>query len=169
MSGAPIPMRYDGEGFFPLPRFAKKADDEYVIGQVYRMAEVEDRSMSSHRQFFAAVNEGWQSLPEHYGERFATPDALRKYALIRAGYRDERTYVAASKAEARRLAAFMRPMDEYAVVTVSECVVTVYTAKSQSMKAMGRKEFQASKQAVLDVIASMIGVTPDDLRRAEAA
>jgi hypothetical protein len=40
-------------------------------------------------------------------------------------------------------------MDEYAIVTVREAVVTVYTAKSQSMRAMGRETFQKSKDDVL--------------------
>jgi len=38
--------------------------------------------------------------------------------------------------EAQRIAAFIKPMDTYAMVIVNECVVTVYTAKSQSLKAM---------------------------------
>src|SRR3546814_9642927 len=59
--------------------------------------------------------------------RFATPDHLRRWALIRAGYRDERSIVCASKAEAQRLAAFIKPMDDYAVVLVSEAVVKVCT------------------------------------------
>ena len=48
-------------------------------------------------------------------------------------------------------------------VVVNEATVTVMTAKSQSMRAMGRVEFQRSKEAVLDVVAQMIGVKRDAL------
>ena len=104
-------------------------------------------------------------MPEYLAERFATAEHLRKHALIRAGFRDERTIVASSKAEAQRIAAFVRPFDEYAIVVAKEATVIVYTAKSQSLRAMGRKEFAESKNAVLDEIAAMAGVEADDLRR----
>jgi hypothetical protein len=63
------------------------------------------------------------------------------------------------------LAAFVRPTDDFAIVTATGATVTVWTAKSQSVKAMGGKDFQVSKQAVLDVIADLIGVSPETLSR----
>jgi hypothetical protein len=68
-----------------------------------------------------------------------------------------------------RLAAFIRPTDEYAIVDVKESVVTVWTAQSQSMKAMGKEAFGKSKVAVLEFAAGMIGTTPEALVRARAA
>ena len=67
-------------------------------------------------------------------------------------------FVASSKAEATRLAAFLRPIDDYAVVSVDHCVVTVWTAQSQSMKAMGKEAFQESKTKVLDYVGSLLGI-----------
>jgi len=49
--------------------------------------------------------------------------------------------------------------------TVREAVVTVYTAKSQSLRAMGKADFQASKDAVLGIVSEMVGTTPAELRR----
>ena len=164
----PLIFRWDGEAMAPLPRFAKEADRRYVIGESYRLDEMLPRSRATHNHYFASVEEGWANLPEEAAERFPTSEHLRKYALIKAGFADQRSIVCASKAEAQRVGGFIKPMDEFAVVTVSEAVVTVYTAKSQSIKAMGAKPFQASKQAVLDVIAGMIGVSPDELERAAA-
>lgn len=160
---APMPFRWTGEAFEPLPRFKAACDKEMVVGQVYRMEVQEERSLASHNHYFAALAERWQSLPEHFGDRFPTPDHLRRYALIRAGYRDERTIATASKAEALRVAAFVRPMDPYAIVTTTEALVTVWTAQSQSMKAMGREAFQKSKDDVLGTIDDMLGI------KAEAA
>jgi len=160
-----IPMHYDGEAFIPAKGFAKRCDAEFTIGLTYNMEVVEERSAASHRHFFASVNEMWQSLPEHLSERFPTAEALRKYALIRAGFASQRQFVASSKAEAIRLAAFLRPIDEYAIVVVKDCVVIQWTAESQSLKAMGKERFQASKTAVLDTIAEMIGIRREDIPR----
>ncbi len=144
----------------PQRRFSRICDRAFVIGQEYPMIVHEARSAASHSHYFACLAECWKNLPDHEAERFPTVEALRKFALIKCGYADERSIVAASKAEALRVAAFVRPMDEYAVVLVSECVVKVFTAQSQSMRAMGKKAFAASKDAVLAYAASLIGVTP---------
>jgi len=81
------------------------------------------------------------------------------------GYRDERSIVCNSRAMAERVAAFIGSMDCYAVVTALSSVVRVYTPKSQSMRAMGKREFQESKDHVLGFIADLIGVTADDLEK----
>lgn len=163
MTVQPLDFTWTGEAM--VPRHPKAADRLFVVGEVYPLAAHEERSSATHRHYFALINEAWQSLPEGMADRFPTADHLRKWALIKAGYRDERSVVCASKAEAQRVKAFVRPIDDYAVVVASEAVVIVYTAKSQSMKAMGKAEFQASKVAVLDTIASLIDVTPETLTR----
>lgn len=160
----PVAFQWTGEVMEPTRGFAALADKEFVIGEVYTFVEADSsRSMASHRHYFAAVYQAWLNLPEIDTERFATADALRKYALIRAGYCDTREIVCSSKAEAVRLGAFVKPMDPYALVTVSGACVRVYTAKSQSPRAMGRKVFQESKDAVLDVLAGMIEVERNQL------
>lgn len=162
-----LPYVYEGEGVWRAKRgFAKRADAEYVIGQDYLLEPIEHRSAATHRHYFASIADAWSNLPEHLAERFQNPEALRKYALIRAGYADQRQIVAASKAEAQRLATFIRPMDEYALVTVTEAVVTVYTARSQSMRSMGKNDFAESKERVLSIVAGMIGAKPEELGRA---
>ena len=159
----PLDFIWDGESHFPeRPRLA---DRYYVVGQKYRLVPHEDRSMRSHRYYFASINEAWKNLPEDLAERFPTSEHLRKFALIKAGFRDERSIVAASKAEAQRVAAFVRPIDEYAVVAVREAVVTIYTAKSQSTRAMGKKVFRESADRVLDIVSAMIGTSTDTLRQ----
>jgi hypothetical protein len=159
----PLPFTWDGESMHPL--FPRRADAHYVVGMEYRLAPYEERSRASHNQYFASVHEAWTNLPEDMADRYPTEDHLRKWALIKAGYRDERSTVCGSKAEAVRFAAFVRPIDDYAVVVANDCTVTVYTAKSQSMRAMGKETFQESKSRVLDVLAAMIGVGTEDLKR----
>ena len=158
MTDAPIIFQWDGEAMHPHRRFHNICTASFVIGASYTFAQWHDRSAKSHNHFFASVVEGWKNLPDHHAERHPTSEHLRKFCLIKCGYADHRQIVCASKAEAHRVAAFIKPMDEYAIVTVIECVVTVWTAQSQSMRAMGAKVFQESKTSVLDYIASMIGV-----------
>jgi len=160
---ATLPCRWSGEAFEPLPGFRKRADGAFVVGQVYHMEPIEERTARSHRFYFACINEAWQSLPEDFSERFPTPDHLRKFALIKAGFADSRQLVAASRDEALRLAAFIRPMDEYAVVSVSESVVTVWTAQSQSTRAMDKATFKASKDGVLAAIEELMDMEPGTL------
>lgn len=163
----PHPFRWDGTAMIPLrPRAADRA---YVIGQEYSLEIVEARSGAQHRFYFAAIAEAWRNLPEALSDEYADAETLRKKALIRTGYRDERSIVCASKAEARRMAAFIAPMDRYAIVDAREAVVRVWTAKSQSVRAMGKKEFGESIEAVLAFCAGLIGVAPADLQKAEAA
>ncbi len=164
MQGIP-PMAFQWDGEAMVPRMPKLADRHFVVGEVYRLVEHHDRSRATHNHYFAVINEAWLNLPEREAERFPTSEHLRKWCLIKSGYRDEKSIAAGSKAEAQRIAAFVRPIDGFAVVVVSEAVVTVYTAKSQSMRAMGKQAFQASKQAVLDIVAGMIDVAPATLRR----
>jgi hypothetical protein len=64
-----------------------------------------------------------------------------------------------------RIAAFLRPVDDTAVVRVKDSVVVRWTAKSQSLRAMGRHDFQRSKDAVLAVIDELIGTAPGTLSR----
>jgi hypothetical protein len=150
---------WEGDLFRPLKRFQKACDAEFVIGEVYTLEEVKGRSQVSHNHYFAALNNGWMNLPETVAERFPTSEHLRKWCLIKAGFHDQRSIVAASKAEAQRVAAFIKPIDEFAIVVVTECTVTVYTAKSQSKKAMGAADFQKSKSAVLDLIDDLLSVS----------
>lgn len=165
----PLLFHWDGESMVPFQRHRALADKQYVVGQTYCLLPQEQRSIASHRQYFAALNESWLNLPEDIAEDFASAEHLRKWALIRAGFRDERTLVCSSRAEARRIAAFIKPLDEFAVVIVRDALVVIYTAKSQSLRAMGKAEFQRSKDAVLNVLAQMIGTDVTELNRARAA
>jgi hypothetical protein len=168
MTSLPIYAEWTHDGVFaPLPRFRKQCDADFVVGERYRLATLEERSEKSHRAYFATINEGWANLREEDADRFPTADHLRKFALIRCGFADGRQIVCASATEALRVAAFIKPMDTYAVVQARGPVVTVWTAKSQSMRAMGKQDFMRSQEAVREFIAAMIAVAPEELAKAE--
>ena len=160
----PLMFVWQGDGFTPRSAYWQgEADKQFVVGQIYLIEAVEERSIRSHNHFFASVAEAWRNLPDNLLALHPSPEHLRKHALIRAGYHESKSIVCSSAAEAQKVAAFIKPDDDYAIVIVRDNVVTRYMAKSQSMKAMGKKEFQASKDAVLDEIAKIIGVDPASL------
>lgn len=164
----PIAYIWDGEVMRPELRFAKLCDRQFVVGERYTLVQNEERSEASHRQYFAAITEVWKTLPEKLGERFPSPEHLRKWAMIRCGYADSRSVVCASDLEAERIAAFLRPMDAYAVIVPNGPVVTVYTAQSQSKAAMNKTLFQQSKHDVLEFLADLIRINRETLSQ-EAA
>jgi len=169
MSGAPpIVTRWNGEAFEPFGRSRAECNATRVVGEVYRFDDHAERSEASHAHYFATIAEGWANLPESMSEKLQNPEALRKFSLIKTGYATQRQYAATSRAEADRFAMFASLDEEYCIITREGNVVTVWRAESQSYRAMGKKRFEDSKRAVLDYIASLIGVTPSDLNK-EAA
>lgn len=166
----PINCRWSGEAFEPVSDFwSKRADRQFVVGVKYMIEARQERSEASHKAFFAAIKEAWMNLPEDKAAQFPTPEHLRKWALIECGYRNTRMIACATSAEASRMAAFMQPMDEFAIIHAVEDVLQVHTAQSQSYQAMGKRDFQESKTAVLEYLANLLGVSVDDLKKAEAA
>jgi hypothetical protein len=162
---APIPMQWHGDAMLPLPGFAKRADQTFTIGQVYRLVEVEERSEATHRHEFAWLREAWMSLPEALADQFATPEHLRKRALIETGHHHETVIDCGSQAAALRVASFARGEDDFAHVVTRGALVVVRKAKSQSRRAMDRAEFQNSKSDVLAWVSALLGVTPEALAR----
>ncbi len=154
----PLLWQWDGEAMRPAsPGMAKEADAIFVIGERYRLGIVEERSQASHNHFFAEIQSLHDTLPDHWRGLLPSPEHLRKYALIRAGYCDTTTFPCASKAEAERWAANLRPIDSFSLVEVRGSVVVLHRAHSQSKKEMGPKVFQESKDAVFDQIAIILG------------
>lgn len=144
------------------------ADKQFCVGEEYRLGVIEERSLNSHNHLFACVADAWLNLPDDKALDFPTPDALRKHALIMTGHREERKLVCSSPEEARKVAAFIRPGDDYAIISVSGPIVIEWRAKSMSKRAMGGPTFQKAKTDVLDFLSSMIGVTTKQLERASA-
>ena len=156
-------------GSVMVPARPQAAAKTFVEGQRYWLEEASERSWISHQQQFAWIGEAWANLPENLADLYPTPEHLRKRALIQAGFYTEAVIDAGSKAAALRMAAYARNEDEFAVVFVRGPLVIVRKAKSQRMHGLDRMdkaEFERSKAAIMEVIAEMIGVTPEQLRGA---
>ena len=154
---------WDGLSLIPLRKYQAICGRELVIGERYIAALEPLSSPASRRHFFACIHELFASWPETHPRQFTTPDALRKWALIRCGFRVEQQFAAASKAEARRLASFLSADDEYAELSVNENVVVKWRALSQKTHSMGREQFAKSKESVLAFLAEQVGVTVESL------
>lgn len=148
-----------------IPLNLPLAHRQYAEGDVYQLEPQEERSKKSERHYFAAITEVWKNLDEKMAEKIPTPDILRYYALIKTGYRNERSISCSSPEEAQKVAAFAKPLDEFSIIVILNCLVTIYTAESQSRKDMGGPRFQESKDKVLTLLAGLIGVSVDDLNR----
>lgn len=158
-----LPMRYEGNGLFRClhPRRIK-----LDAGEVHGWQMAEHRSKASHDHFFAVVNEAWKSLPEDLADDFPSPEHLRKWALIKAGFCSETRIVCANNSEAMTLATKAKAMDKFALVAIDGKAVTIWTADSQRRDAMGRQQFQEAKDKAMHVISELLGTDAAALRSA---
>jgi hypothetical protein len=145
----------------PMHRHRPIAEKQFEDGKVYILQVVDDKSSRSMRHFHASVRDCWLNLPHGLSERFPDQEFLRKHALCHTGFADERTVVCTSRDQAHQFAALCRTLDRYAVITIKDKIVRIFTARSQA--AMDHAEFQKSKTACLDYLASLIGVDPATL------
>jgi hypothetical protein len=152
-----------------VPRSRAQADKWYGDGEVVALERFEQRSISSHNHEFAVLASAWENLPSEFYADYPTPEHFRKRLLIEAGYCTVEKIVFSTAQDAIKAAALAMAVDDYNVATADGRTFTRYIAKSQSMKAMGKKDFQASKQAVLELAAAKIGVSARSLSATEAA
>jgi len=158
-----LPLRYEGNGIFRCLHPKRLKLD---VGEVHGWQMAEHRSAKSHDHFFACVNEAWKSLPEELADDFPSPEHLRKWSLIKAGFCSETRIVCANNGEAMTLAAKAKAMDKYAVIAIDGKAVTIWTADSQRKDAMGRQQFQEAKDKALHIISQLIGTDAATLRDA---
>lgn len=160
----PILTRWTGESFVPANApMRERCAKHFEAGETYRIEFKDERSGASHRHFFASVNEAWKNLPDALAHQFPTPDELRGYALIAAGFEDHFDLVGDVRAVAQALAREFQRQRRYAIVVSRGNVHRLFVAKSQSARSMDRQTFQASKDAVLRYVADLIGLTPQQL------
>lgn len=165
-----IRCRWNGEALLPVGHYGLSAAREQMQpGDTVIIAIDHPRSPNTHNHQFAEVADAWRHLPEAVQNMpwAANPDTLRKHALIVTGFHNVETVDAGSKAAAERVAALLSrhatAAHGYAITRAKGPLVTCWTPVSQSMRAMGAKDFQRSKEAVLNWIAAQIGVTPEQL------
>lgn len=156
------PLRYEGGGVFRCLRPNSLAIQP---GEVHGWQMVEARSMKSHDHFFACIHEAWKNLPEDLAEEFPSPDHLRKWALIKAGFCTTFLMTCITEREAENLLMMARKLDRFAIAQRVDKTVTVWTADSQRRDAQGRKEFQEAKEKALHIVSELIGTDITTLKQ----
>lgn len=161
MTDGVIVCEWNGASMFPIRRFRDHCRDAFQVGEHYHLEVTRPRRESSHRHYFAALDEAWASLPHEFDlEPWAqSREHLRHYALIRCGWFNSIVHQCASNAEAVRWASIMRPRDLFSIVTAVRSTVVEQHAVSQQRSTMGARDFMTSKWQVLDFVADLIGTT----------
>ena len=121
--------------------------------------------MTRHRGYFASIREAWKNLAEEYDGQFRSPEALRGFALVEAGFCTMEDHILESADEAKKMARTIRRYSPYVIVKRRENVLRIFETESQSVAAMKREKFEASCKAVLEIVASMSRSTPAQLHK----
>lgn len=156
---SPAPQYFVWTGKAMEPVHPARAERAFTLGETYRLGTADDRTAAEHRFFFAAVADAHRNLPEAMADQFPTPDALRKYALIKCGYYEIDTLVCPDDRTATMAATFARHVEDFVIITIEGNVVTRFTAKSQSYRSMSKAEFRKSKEDVLDFLVALLSTT----------
>ena len=144
----------------PLLRYGNVAKRQFGdAGSEHVLEPSSERSMASHNQYFAALHDAFMNLPESVSARWPTEEHFRKWLLIEAGYFDERELTFLTDKKAIEAATFIRELDAYARIHPHGCKVLIQRARSQSLSAMRKEEFEASKKAVLELAEQFTGVS----------
>lgn len=160
----PIVFTWTEDGVMkPLHHFTRTCDKQFVVGVEYRMVVEEDRSMASHRRYFACLREAWRNLPENLVPLFPDPEKLRKWVLVKCNYADVDSMVCESPLDAVHFAYYIGKTVQDAIVVQKGRVIHIYTPKSQSTRSMNKQEFLESSNAVLDYVSTMISTSRADL------
>ena len=166
----PIKFQWDGDALVPASGYWRRLCNEHLtVGEIVRMVEENEQSDKSRSHEFAWLKEAWDSFPDELLDQYPNTEILRKHGLIAKGHCTMKQHVCASVAEAERLAVILKPYDAYAIVRQRGPVVTVYTAVSQSKKAMGAAMFQKSKTDLMEFVGDLLGVDPETLGKVEQA
>ncbi len=122
------------------------------------------REKSALRGYMGEINKLWKNIPEKFEKDpwAQSSDTFRKFALIKTGYCDVDIIGFGTAADAIRAVpriSYMARMGHgFAITRVVSDTVHCITPHSQSLKDMGKEEFTASKNAVLDYCRGIVGV-----------
>lgn len=154
---------WTGDAFIPHRQQLAACHQQFGEGEIITLAIAEERSQETHNHYFACIKAAHDNLPDTLRPRYPTTAHLRAHALIMCRYADVDVRIYANEREARRALAMERKRNEYAICLIDKNTVTVLTAKSQSRVAMGAQVFQESKQAVIEYLSDLIGVSVTEL------
>ncbi len=153
----------------PQGKFQNIGKRQFATDEVYPMVVLEARSRSSHNHYFAALNEGYENLHESVSARWENVEHFRAWALIEAKFFHEEEHVFENPEEAlefgKRIGQFAKRHKTYVRIIRSGNRVLIRDAKSQSAANMAKAEFEESKRAVLDILATFTGASAAEIKK----
>ena len=162
----------DGDGeviktgaMVPSVRYRKIAERQFGAGGEHVLEESAERSMASHNHYFAELNDLFQNIPHNMEARWPSLNHFRRWLLIECGWFLEKEFDMASEKHAKALGTFVRTNDAFARISIHGHKVIVRTARSQSMKAMGKDDFMRSKNDVFNLASQLVGVKRSDANK----
>jgi|SRR5262245_34295238 len=165
--GAPLMFHWDGEVMRPLRYFRERAAVQFKLDEVYKLAEIGDRSINSHKHYFACLGEAFKNLPEDVEGQWRDVDDLRKWALTYTEFQDIKRHETKTMREAIAVAKALSEIPVYVRIEFDNTTVIAHYPHSQSFNLMpSQRTFQRSKQQVLDVLARKLGITVEALEEA---
>lgn len=135
----------------PSMRYRKVAERQFGAGGEYVLEPVSERSLASNSQYHAALRDLFDSVPETLQARWPNIEHFRAWLLIETNWYDE-----IEAPDGKPLVITNRP---YVRVIKRGNRTIILAPKSQSMRAMGKSEFEQSKRDVLDLAAQIVGTT----------
>lgn len=133
------------------------------------------RSSMDHRRFFGVIAALFHHWPEHHDFQPDDAEHLRKWLLVKAGYRTA-TFIPIecestdTRMVVRSIEAAVRAADDHCFLRQHGSGVAVFKAKSISWDKLDQKQFNAVRNAVEEVIKAETGLDPDALlKQMEAA
>lgn len=166
----PMTFFWDGDTMKPTERFRALAKRQFDVGASYVLEPHQPANHKYRALYFASIAQAWANLDADAVARYPDPEALRKWALIKGGWRKDNYTVCDTPERALALAAFLRKLDSHSIVTVEGKVVRAYVARSQKLGRpedgrMTDDEWQRSTKDVLDILSNQIGVTRKQLEK----
>lgn len=146
-----------------MPMASDAAREQYHEGARYRLAVHQPPSTETRGHYFACIKEVFEQLSDDLAAEYPSTEHLRKRAMIKCGFCTHMDIVCADESAAIQAIAALRAIDEFAYIIQRDNVVRVYRAETQKDNVMGKARFQESKQKVLETLASLIGVSIEDL------
>ena len=125
------------------------------------------RIFNRNRPEYSWIQAAWSNLPEiyEYEPWAASPDSLRKYAMIECGYADVETFYCTSEPaaldQAKRL---LEQSTEYRLIETEGSVVRFYKAQEDYADTKSPEDRRMQEDRVFNYVASLMGTTPKQLQ-----
>lgn len=128
-----------------------------------------EHSDQARKRFFAIIRDAYGNMPDQWKPLIGSSEHLRKFVLCQVGHCDTTATDCGSHAAAERVAALIRHVDSFAVVTVTGSIVTTSVARSIRKRVCPKKAFMPLTEKAYAYLNEMMGYDVEHSEFREAA